>query len=125
MAPYDSPHVGASQIENSLPAVTDREPAKSFGQACVLFNSYQFLIFFPVVTVLYFALPYRVRWAMLLAASCVFYMAFIPKYIFIPACSAFISGQAQSQGLGLPCFSSFVSGASAGRRGQPMLQWTR
>lgn len=49
----------------------------------MLFNSFHFLIFFPVVTTLYFLLPHRFRWGLLLAASCYFYMAFIPKYILI------------------------------------------
>src|SRR5689334_249793 len=49
----------------------------------MLFNSVAFLIFFPVVTTAYFLLPHRFRWMLLLAASCYFYMAFIPKYIFI------------------------------------------
>lgn len=49
----------------------------------MLFNSIQFLIFFPAVTALYFALPHRFRWALLLAASCYFYMAFVPSYILI------------------------------------------
>ncbi|MBF9220105.1 MBOAT family O-acyltransferase [Hymenobacter ruricola] len=49
----------------------------------MLFNSFEFLIFFPVVTVLYFLLPHRHRWWWLLLASCVFYMAFIPAYILI------------------------------------------
>jgi alginate O-acetyltransferase complex protein AlgI len=49
----------------------------------MLFNSIQFLIFFPVVTVCYFALPHRFRWVFLLLASCVFYMAFVPVYIVI------------------------------------------
>jgi len=49
----------------------------------MLFNSFQFLIFFPVVTLLYFLLPYRFRWLHLLIASCVFYMVFIPQYILI------------------------------------------
>ncbi|HWR72681.1 MAG TPA: MBOAT family O-acyltransferase [Nitrospirota bacterium] len=49
----------------------------------MVFNSFAFLVFFPVVTVLYFALPHAVRWLLLLLASCVFYMAFIPKYILI------------------------------------------
>ena len=51
----------------------------------MLFNSLQFLIFFPLVTALYFLLPARWRWALLLAASCVFYMAFVPVYILILA----------------------------------------
>jgi D-alanyl-lipoteichoic acid acyltransferase DltB (MBOAT superfamily) len=49
----------------------------------MLFNSAEFLIFFPVVTIAYFLLPHRFRWMLLLAASCLFYMAFIPKYILI------------------------------------------
>ena len=49
----------------------------------MLFNSLDFLIFFPVVTAGYFGLPHRFRWAWLLIASCYFYMAFIPAYILI------------------------------------------
>ena len=49
----------------------------------MLFNSFQFLLFFPIVTVLYFLLPHKLRWFHLLVASCVFYMAFIPIYILI------------------------------------------
>ncbi len=49
----------------------------------MLFNSFVFLIFFPVVSFLYFLLPKNYRWSMLLAASCVFYMFFIPSYILI------------------------------------------
>ncbi|HZK78006.1 MAG TPA: MBOAT family O-acyltransferase, partial [Gemmatimonadaceae bacterium] len=49
----------------------------------MLFNSFTFLIFFPVVATMYFVLPQRFRWAWLLAASCYFYMAFIPVYILI------------------------------------------
>jgi alginate O-acetyltransferase complex protein AlgI len=51
--------------------------------ADVLFNSIQFLLFFPLVTAAYFAAPQRWRWPLLLIASCYFYMAFIPVYIFI------------------------------------------
>lgn len=49
----------------------------------MLFNSIEFLIFFPVVTLLFYLLPHRHRWLLLLAASCFFYMWFIPKYILI------------------------------------------
>lgn len=49
----------------------------------MLFNSLQFAIFFPIVTLLYFALPDRARVPLLLAASCWFYMAFVPAYILI------------------------------------------
>jgi D-alanyl-lipoteichoic acid acyltransferase DltB (MBOAT superfamily) len=51
----------------------------------MLFNSFSFALFFPVVVVLYFAVPARLRTLLLLVASCVFYMAFIPAYILILA----------------------------------------
>ncbi|MBL8002794.1 MAG: MBOAT family protein [Flavobacteriales bacterium] len=52
----------------------------------MLFNSFTFCcIFFPLVTALYFVLPHRYRWALLLVASCWFYMAFVPVYILILA----------------------------------------
>lgn len=49
----------------------------------MIFNSLEFLIFFPIVVLLYYTLPHRFRWLMLLIASCYFYMAFIPIYIVI------------------------------------------
>lgn len=49
----------------------------------MLFNSIAFLVFFPLVTLLYFLLPHKMRWLLLLLASCYFYMAFIPAYILI------------------------------------------
>ncbi len=49
----------------------------------MLFNSVEFLLFFPIVTTLYFLLPNRWRWLLLLLASCVFYMAWIPIYVTI------------------------------------------
>jgi len=45
------------------------------------FNSFHFLAFFPVVLALYFALPHRFRWMLLLLASCYFYMAWKPAFI--------------------------------------------
>jgi len=49
----------------------------------MLFNSFSFLVFFPIVTILYFLIPHSFRWFFLLMASAVFYMAFIPQYILI------------------------------------------
>jgi alginate O-acetyltransferase complex protein AlgI len=46
----------------------------------MLFTSFQFFVFFPIVCFLYFTLPPRWRSAMLLAASYVFYMAWEPAY---------------------------------------------
>ena len=52
----------------------------------MLFNSFEFIcIFFPLVTGLYFILPHRWRWLLLLVASCWFYMTFVPVYILILA----------------------------------------
>ena len=49
----------------------------------MVFNSIEFLIFLPIVVALFYLLPQKVRWLWLLAASCVFYMWFVPKYILI------------------------------------------
>jgi D-alanyl-lipoteichoic acid acyltransferase DltB (MBOAT superfamily) len=56
----------------------------------VLFNSIKFLFFFPIVVTLYFALPYRLRWMLLLAASCYFYMCWKAEYILLLFCSTSI-----------------------------------
>lgn len=49
----------------------------------MLFNSLEFFVFFPLVTLLYFALPHNSRWKLLLFSSCIFYMWLIPEYILI------------------------------------------
>jgi alginate O-acetyltransferase complex protein AlgI len=49
----------------------------------MLFNSLQFVVYFIIVTFAYFLLPHKYRWVLLLAASCYFYMAFVPVYILI------------------------------------------
>ncbi|TRZ53866.1 hypothetical protein D4R99_00175 [bacterium] len=49
----------------------------------MLFNSYQFFIFFPVVVSAYFLFSQKLRISWLLFASCVFYAAFIPSYLLI------------------------------------------
>lgn len=46
----------------------------------MLFNSYSFLMFFPVVVVIYFLLPKKVSYLWLLAASYYFYMGWNAKY---------------------------------------------
>ena len=51
----------------------------------MLFNSFEYLVFLPLVAALFFATPHRARWALLLAASCVFYAWLIPKYLLILA----------------------------------------
>lgn len=49
----------------------------------MIFNSLVFVAFFIVVTSLFFTLPHKYRWFLLLAASCYFYMYFLPVYILI------------------------------------------
>lgn len=49
----------------------------------MVFNSFEFLVFFMVVTTLFFVLPHKLRWLHLLIASFVFYMAFLPIYVLI------------------------------------------
>ena len=49
----------------------------------MLFNSIHFLFFLPIVVGLYYLLPKKLRWILIFVSSCYFYMAFIPKYIFI------------------------------------------
>src|SRR5258706_523376 len=49
----------------------------------MLFNSIEFIIFFPIVTLLYFLIPFRFRWLHLLIASCIFYVAAIPSYLLV------------------------------------------
>ena len=53
----------------------------------MLFNSIDFLLFFPFVTFIYFLLPLRGRWMWLLAASYYFYMCWNAKYALLIALS--------------------------------------
>ena len=45
------------------------------------FNSIEFLIFFPIVLLLYFVLPRVMKWPMLLVASYYFYMCYSPSLV--------------------------------------------
>jgi D-alanyl-lipoteichoic acid acyltransferase DltB (MBOAT superfamily) len=56
----------------------------------MLFNSLEFLIFFPIVIALYFATPHKWRWVLLLAASYYFYMCWKPEYIILIIVSTII-----------------------------------
>ena len=47
----------------------------------MLFNSIQYAIFLPVVFAVYWLLPHKFRWPLLLAASYYFYMSWNPKYV--------------------------------------------
>ncbi len=47
------------------------------------FNSFIFFIFFPLVFLLFYLTPQKIRWALLLIASCVFYLAFSVNYLLV------------------------------------------
>lgn len=47
----------------------------------MLFNSIEFILFFSLVTLLYYITNYKYRWIILLAANYIFYMAGGPKYV--------------------------------------------
>lgn len=49
----------------------------------MLFNSAVFVKFYIIVTILYFTVPHKFRWLLLLIASCYFYMTLVPIYILI------------------------------------------
>lgn len=49
----------------------------------MLFNSLSYAIFLPVVCVVYYLLPHRMRWAALLAFSLYFYMSWNPRLILL------------------------------------------
>ncbi|TPE40013.1 MBOAT family O-acyltransferase [Pontibacter mangrovi] len=56
----------------------------------MLFNSFEFLVFFPTVVGLYFLLPHRFRWILLLIASYTFYMFWRVDYAIILVISTLI-----------------------------------
>jgi len=56
----------------------------------MLFNSFEFLIFFFLIALVYFFMPHRFRWVFLLAASYYFYMAWKPEYIILIIASTLI-----------------------------------
>ncbi|UPT67592.1 MAG: MBOAT family protein [Sphingobacteriales bacterium JAD_PAG50586_3] len=49
----------------------------------MLFNSLHFLVFLPVVLVLYYLLKHQYRWVLLFVASSYFYSVFYPPYLLI------------------------------------------
>ncbi len=73
----------------------------------MLFNSFHFVIFFPTVVALYFALPHRYRWVLLLAGSYYFYAAWKLEYTL------------------LIFTSTLVDYLMARRMGQTDIQWRR
>ena len=56
----------------------------------MLFNSVQFLLFLPIVVILYFSLPHKYRWILLLLSSYYFYMSWKPEYVILIMASTLI-----------------------------------
>ena len=63
----------------------------------MLFNSLDFLIFFPVIVGLYFALSPKYRWVLLLGASYYFYMCWKAEYIILIVFSTLVDYFAAGQ----------------------------
>jgi len=57
----------------------------------MLFNSFEFLIFFPVVTLVYFLIPDRVKWIWLLITSYFFYMNWHAEYALLMAACTIVT----------------------------------
>ena len=57
----------------------------------MIFNSFEFLIFFPIVLLLHFLLPQKIRWIALLLASYYFYISWNPELIYLIAFTTLIS----------------------------------
>ena len=57
----------------------------------MIFNSYAFLAFFPIVTLAYYRMPMRARRPWLLAASYYFYMCWNAQYALLIAASTLVT----------------------------------
>ena len=57
----------------------------------MLFNSFSFLIFFPIVVLVYYLIPKKVRYIWLLVASYYFYMSWNAIYAILIAVSTLVT----------------------------------
>ncbi len=57
----------------------------------MLFNSFSFILFFTIITILYFVIPHRYRWILLWAGSYFFYMQSKAVLVFLLAGSTFVN----------------------------------
>lgn len=57
----------------------------------MLFNSLSFAIFLTIVFIIYWALPHKLRWIVLLTSSIYFYMSWDVKYVLLLLFTTFIS----------------------------------
>jgi D-alanyl-lipoteichoic acid acyltransferase DltB (MBOAT superfamily) len=49
----------------------------------MLFNTWQYIIFLPVVVIIYYLIPHKYRWILLLGASYYFYMCWKAEYLIL------------------------------------------
>lgn len=57
----------------------------------MLFNSFEYLLYFPIVEVIYFLLSCKYRYIFLLLASYYFYMNWNPKYALLMGFSTVVT----------------------------------
>lgn len=57
----------------------------------MLFNSFGFLMFFLITTIIYYIIPHKFRWILLLLSSYVFYMNWAPIFIILLVFITFIN----------------------------------
>lgn len=57
----------------------------------MLFNSFSFAIFLMIVFIIYWAIPHKYRWLLILIASYYFYMSWNVKYVFLILMTTIIS----------------------------------
>lgn len=57
----------------------------------MVFNSMEFLVFFPIVFLIYFLLPGKIRYLWLLLSSYYFYMCWNPRYVLLLLFSTLIT----------------------------------
>lgn len=57
----------------------------------MLFNSVEFMVFFPIVVLIYFLIPHRIKYLWLLGASYYFYMSWNPVYALLMLASTIIT----------------------------------
>ena len=57
----------------------------------MLFNSFAFAMFLPVVFIIYWALPKKFQWIVILISSYYFYMSWNVKYVFLILLTTLVS----------------------------------
>ena len=76
-------------VINTYKSIFNNNTTERFSS--MLFNSINFLIFFPLVTLVYFIVPKKLRYVWLLVASYYFYMGWNAKYAFLLLTSTLIT----------------------------------